>query len=160
MFRFPRDGLRTRLVLAPFINITNYTRTHEQYKQRVKDNSQYVYTLPITHPTMWLLRRGGIPNGGQYGRQRGEQCGPEGGCLAHQLLGQLYQPVATQREFSMNVTMSCRSLHRLRKECYNNITVSRLIFNESVTSLQNNKSRVYSGLRQGDNQLMVRCFCT
>jgi len=51
----------------------------------------------ISHPTMWLLRRGGIPNGGQYGRQRGEQCGPEGGRLTHQLLGQLYQPVATQK---------------------------------------------------------------
>jgi len=62
-----------------------------------KEQQSTVYTLPISHPIMWLLRRGGIPNGGQYGHQRGEQCGAEGGRLTHQLLGQLYQPVATQK---------------------------------------------------------------
>jgi len=45
---------------------------------------------------MWLLRRGGIPNGGQYRCQSREQCGPEGGRVTHQLLGQLHQPVAIQ----------------------------------------------------------------
>ena len=93
--RFPRDGLGTRLVLAPFINITHAHMNNTN--NMCKEQQSTVYTLPISHPIMWLLRRGGIPNGGQYGRQRGEQCGLEGGRLTHQLLGQLYQPVATQK---------------------------------------------------------------
>ena len=64
-----------------------------------KDNYvSTVYTFLGNHPTMWLLRRGGILNGGQYRCQSREQYGPEGGCLTHQLLGQLHQPVATQSE--------------------------------------------------------------